>query len=206
MLTFLFFIACVGIFIFLFLKLKHKFFNPFISASKLRLSIWNWTKKVILIGLSILLLIGSFERWYYIHDEIRYASKSLALDLSYADQIEMEAYLMNEQDLISLFEGNPPIPNMTEASYLKAKQEPYGDNPMSYFVLRVKNKGDHTIYGVVEDRENGYFVRDINVPPLPPHMTEFKEIVLWSSSSMPGTYPQKGIKWKQIFTIKGEKT
>ena len=206
MVEFIIFFACLGALIFSFVKLKKKCFDPFINASKLRFSIWNWTKRASLIALSICLIVASFDRWYYFHDEIAYSKKSLAVDLSYADQIEVEAYLMSELNLVDLFEGLSPNPDRQEMEDGFDKEQKPSD-PRFYLVIRVKNKGDIPIYGILEDSVNGKKIREIDVPPLSPNMSDFKNIVLWtyrSERSVPGPYPKIELKWKQIYTLKGE--
>ncbi len=202
MIELIFFFACVGVLVFLFIQMKKKLFDPFIAASKLRFSIWNWTKRVILIALSISLLISTFERWYYFHDEIAYSEKSLEVDPSYADQIEVEAYMTDEENLAEIFKGNLP-----ELKVEQPDKNKNSSNSVRYMVIRIKNKGDLPIYGILED-SNPRGIQDVNVPPLPPHMSDFKNIVLWKywanrDSSVP--YSTLDLKWKQIYTLKGDK-
>ena len=196
MLWFLLFVACVWILIFLFIKLKKKFFDPFIAASLLRLSIWKWTKRVILLALTANLLVSTFERWYYFHDDIAHSKKSLEIELSYADQVEIEAFLTPESNVADLFQGKLP-PEMTEDPKNKSTGK------ICYVVIRIKNKGDLPIYGTLTHN-----FQDIDVPPLPPNMSDFKSIIVWKYSFQTpilGSYEKLELKWKKIYTIKENK-
>ena len=197
MLSFLFFIACVWAVIFLFIKLKKKFFDPFIAASPLRFSIWNWTKRVILLALATSFLICTFERWYYFHDDIAHSKKSAEIDLSYAEQIEIEAYLTLEEYVVDLFEGKLPL-----AAKRDLDNKPF--NEVCYLVIRLKNMGDVPIYGALDPR---YFP-DVDVPPLPPNMQEFKSIIVsksFSEERIPDSYEKWELQWKKIYAVTGDK-
>ena len=203
---FLYFVACIVLLVFLYIKLKRRFFNRFIDAKQQRVLIWNWTKRIILLALSLCFLIKGIERWYYFHDEIAYTDEKF-LDMAYADQVEIEVYLMEQAKLISLFKGNPPEPGT-----LQPKPKPYRRWPSpldSYFylVLRVKNKGDRIVWGSLSNRLNERYIPHVDIPPLPPNMTDFTNIVLWSHSTennLPEAYPKLEVQWKRLYTSKGE--
>ncbi len=197
MLSFLFFVACVWAVIFLFIKLKKKFFDPFIAASSVRFTIWNWTKRVVLLALSVSLLLATFERWYYFHDDIAHSNKSAEIDLSYAEQIEVEAYLTREEYLVDLFEGKLPGEETTNL-----KDQP--DDQICYLIIRLKNRGDLPIYGTLKPKH----FPDVDVPPLPPNMAEFKNIIVsdfFSKDQIPNSYEKEEVQWKKIYEVKGAK-
>ena len=202
MLELLAFIACVWLVIYVYIKLKRRFFNRFIDAKSHRVLIWNWTKRVFLIACSIILTIKGIECWVYFHDEIAYTNKKF-LDMAYADQIEMEAYFMNNEKLISLFENNhpDPIPEFTNENNLQET------DPNFYLVIRIKNKGDRILWGSIAKKPNGPYIPYYDIPPIGPNMTDFTNIVLWyrrADKYLPMKYQQVEVRWDKIYTSTGE--
>ncbi len=186
-----FFGAIIGLIFF-----KRRVFNPFIKKTPSRLSIWTWIKRITYLSLSMLLLFATFERWYYFHDDISYSKKSVEVDLSYANQIEVEGYLTTEENVSGVFSGKEPFPRL----FQKKK-----GGVVFYKVIRIKNTGDFPIYGILKSTDPKRFQR-INVPPLPPRMSDFKSIVLWGYhfSEDPLNIPANlDFEWESIYKVKG---
>lgn len=173
---------------------KKYVFSPFIKKSPLRLYVWKRIKWGIYLVLSVLLLFATFERWYYFRDEIACSKQSLEVDLSYADQIEVEAYLTTKENLADVFEGK-----IVRENLLKNKKK-----SICYKVIRVKNKGNLPIYGILQDTSPER-LRKVNVPPLPPHMEEFKSIIVWEPVYTEDRLYQNidlKFKWEKIYQFK----
>ena len=213
---FWFFIALVFIF-YKFGKFIGKGFKRFLSVSNLRRTIWEWIKRLFFITTSLLLIISTFQRWYYFHDEMAYLGNSKYLNPSYASHVEVEAYLMSLQNVIDLFEGNLPNPD-TQTIFVDSpidKNYPHvPSDPRYYLVIRIKNKGPQALWGILDYFVDGQKMREIDVPPLPPEMKDFKNIVLQADfvyQHLPprrgtiGPYPNLETKWKQLYTTQGEK-
>ncbi|MBS0627265.1 MAG: hypothetical protein JSS09_03530 [Verrucomicrobia bacterium] len=201
----LIFIICVWLCVYLYIRLKRRFFNRFIDASKTRILVWKFIKCSVMIVLSVIFIIKGCERWYYFHDEIEYTDKKF-LDMSYIDQLDMQVYLMDQEKLISLFKGNPPTPGKHIASS-ERNVFPSPTDPYFYLVIRIKNKGDRIVWGSLDNRLNEKYLRSIDIPPLPPNMKDFTNIVLWwqeTEENLPKDYPNLGIKWKAIYTSQGD--
>jgi hypothetical protein len=202
------FIASVWLPIFLLMKLKRRSFTPFIHASPKRIFIWNWTKKVLVILISPFLVFKAIERFYYFHDEVEHTDKKL-LDMAYVDQIETQSYLMDQQSLASLFqEKNNPKPETCPVVF-RSIQAKYLPSSQLYFylVIQIKNKGDRVVWGSLNSYLNEKQLPDIDVPPLPPNMTDFVNIVVWSGKtgkSLPAaSCPKLTTAWKEIYTSQG---
>ena len=199
------FILFMWLIVFIYIRLKRRFFNRFIDASEKRVFIWGWIKRVVLILVSIVLIIGGCERWYYFHDEIAYTDKNL-LDLAYANQIDMEIYLMDQEKLISLFKGNPPEAGTHDPSfYRNGFLRP--EDPYFYLVIRVRNRGDKVAWGCLDNHLSDRGLQNIDVPPIQPNMSNFTNIVLWwegSPKHLPSGYPKPEVTWKKLYTSKGE--
>jgi hypothetical protein len=207
-------IAGVWLFIFLFTSLKKRFFTPFIEASMQRITIWNRIKTVIVSVVALFLLFKGIERLHYSHDEIACTDKKF-LDMAYADQVEVEVYLMDQEKLIHLFKGNPPehgIYNPSKPMDLSCAKT---SDPFFYLVIRIKNKGNRTIWGSLEwGPLVNYFQKEympqVDIPPLPPNMADFTNVVLWSEvealARLPSFYPNLKTKWVQLYTCEGKKT
>ena len=199
------FIICVWVLVYLYIKLKRRFFNRFIDASKTRTLVWNLIKRSVMVILSIIFIIKGCERWYYFHDEIEYTDKKF-LDMSYADQIDMQVYLMDQERLISLFKGNPPVPGK-HITQSKQNVFPAPTDPYFYLVIRIKNNGNRIVWGSLENHLNETYLRNIDIPPLPPLMEDFTNIVLWwqkPEENLPKDYPNLQIKWKALYTSQGD--
>lgn len=206
MVEFVLLILFVWLIVFIYIRLKRRFFNRFIDASQKRVLIWGWIKRIVLVLVSIVLIIGGCERWYYFHDEIAYTDKNL-LDMAYADQIDMEVYLMDQEKLISLFKGNPPESGTHDPGVYK-NGYPEPEDPYFYLVIRVRNRGDQVAWGCLDNDLNGVRqLEDIDIPPLPPNMSDFTNIVLWwqrSPEYLPDKYPKLEVIWKKLYTSKEE--
>jgi hypothetical protein len=110
-------------------------FKHFLSISDSRRLAWDWIKRLFFIIAALILLVGTFQRWHFFHDEIRHTADQKQLNLAYADQIEMEVYLMTQQNVISLFEGNLPKPDtqtILKTSDFYDKPEPDPSDPRFY--------------------------------------------------------------------------
>lgn len=183
-----------------------KLFRRYVLTTNKKRQGWEWIKGCIYITLSLVLIYGTFHRWYYFHDELPYSGNKKQLNPEYASQVELETYLMSQQNLIDLFEGKSPSPDMEfmdKDKNIAANDVP--SNPRYFLVVRVKNKGDQVIWGMVdcsvEDREK----RKADIPPLPPKMDEFKNIVVFAyDRNIPGPYPQIRTDWYKLYTS-GEK-
>lgn len=167
---------------------------------------WMWTKRVFFIVASALLIFGAFRRLYYFHDEMIYGDPKL-LDPSYSSQIQVETYLMSLPNLIDLFEGKPPNPDMS--SFTKKFQWSDFEQPACprfYLVVCLKNKGDKIAWGVLDYAVDGEKTRQVEVPPLPPRMSKFEIIALKASQrdknqhSDNPEYPEIQSTWVQLFT------
>jgi hypothetical protein len=188
-----FILICLAVIIGYF-PFKNRVFSPFIGKSPRRRFIWNRIKWSIYFVLSVLLLFATFERWYYFRDEIACSSRSLEVNLSYADQIEVEAYLTTKEKLADVFEGK-----IVKENLLKNKK-----GSICYKVIRVKNKGSLPIYGILKDT-GPERLRDVNVPPLPPHMDEFKSIIVWEPVYTEDRLYQNielNFRWEKIYQFK----
>lgn len=194
-------------------KWVNKQFQSFLSKSPKRRPIWEWTKRIVLAALSLQLLFSTWERWYYFHDEMIYGSKYR--DPSYADQIEIETYLMSQQEVAALFAGEPPNPSREEIPLTSDlyKQYPHGPTyPRFYLVTRVKNKGDKIFWGTLDCTAEGERITTVDIPPLPPQMQEFKNVVqvaefVWQktppSPGMSGPYPELKTTWLCLYAKEG---
>jgi hypothetical protein len=192
-------------------------FKRFLSVSDSRRTVWEWTKRLFYTVTALLLLVATFQRWYYFHDEMVYAGNPKQLDPAYASQVEVEAYLMSLQNVIDLFEGKPPNPDKATIPVDSPLYKKYPHNPSEprfYLVIRVKNKGPKALWGVLDYFVEGKKMREIDVPPLPSDMKDFKNIVLQADfiwKHIPpkigtfGPYPDLETKWQKLYTVQGEK-
>ena len=205
MVEFVFFVLFVWLIVFLYIRLKRRFFNRFVDASEKRVFTWGWIKRVVLIFVSIALFIGGCERWYYFHDEIAYTDKDL-LNMAYADQIDFEVFLMDKEKLISLFKGNPPEVGTHDSEFYRHGY-PRSKDPHFYLVIRVRNRGDKVAWGCLNNPLNDIGLQDIDISPLPSNMSDFTNMVLWwqrPKEYLPASYPKLEATWKKLYTNKGE--
>lgn len=173
---------------------------------------WMWTKRVFFVVASVWLLFGAFQRLYYFHDEMIYGDRKL-LNPSYASQVQVETYLMSKQNLIDLFEGKPPNPDTSPFPKNKYLSDYYEDpfNPRYYLVFRLKNQGDKTAWGSLDLFVEGEKDRRIDIPPLPPNMTDFEIMAVMASAkdrnefSANRNYPAINASWSLLYTKKMEK-
>ncbi len=207
---FWFFFAIVVFVCYKLSKLVGRKFEHFLSGSRVRRVSWEWTKRSLFSVASFFLIIGTFQRWYYFHDEITYAKHP---NLSYASQIETEVYLMSLQNVIDLFKGMPPNP---DRQIIPVDSDSYPhppSDPRFYLVIRIKNKGPEVAWGVLDYFVDGKKQRAIEIPPIAPQMDDFKNIVLQADfiwrhiPPTPGTfgpYPHLEVQWSRLHTS-GEK-
>ncbi|MBX7066593.1 MAG: hypothetical protein K1X28_05130 [Parachlamydiales bacterium] len=184
----------------------------------LNASSYEKTRRSFFVLGSIFFISAAVHRLYYFHDEMIYAGKR-NLNPAYANQIEVETYLMSEPNLINLFQGEPPNPDKRDINSQKVfwsgGRFPGPLDPRFYLVIRVKNNGDQTAWGVLNYTYEDQFVRHIDVPPLPAKMCDFKNIVLLAqpkdSFGAPtfslkndkiSPYPQLKSTWLRIYTKK----
>jgi hypothetical protein len=186
-----------------------KKFARYLDASPPRRKIWEWTKRIFFIGFSIPLLLGTFQRWHYFHDEMIYSGNKKQ-NLAYANQVDVKAYLMSQQNIIDLFEGEAPTPD-TQTIPDKGEtifyHEQKSSDPRFYLVIGLKNNGDQICWGILENYSNEKKAHIIDVPPLGPRMKESKYIVIRAypmDQKMPGDYPHLETKWLNLYTSKGE--
>lgn len=167
---------------------------------------WMWTKRVLYLAASVWLLIGAFTRLYYFHYEMEYGDPKL-LNPSYSDQIQVESYLMSQQNLIDLFEGLPPNPDkrsLTENETWEELKKP--SSPRFYLVLRLKNQGDQIAWGSLDFVVNGKKTRQIDVPPLGPNMSNYEIMALRAGQhdkcqfEIERSYPNLNTKWSLLYT------
>ncbi len=160
---------------------------------------------------SIFLLFGGVRRLYYFHDEMIYAGGSKDLNPAYADQIDVELYLMSLPNVIDLFEGKSPNPDTCEITWDEWSKHNNPDDltrPRTYLVVRLKNRGDQIAWGVLEHTVEGRKIkRMIDVPPLAPQASGFKNIILFPgrAKNIPGPYPELKASWLKLYTKNGEK-
>jgi hypothetical protein len=191
-------------------KIKNKI-EQLISDSDSRRLTWEWMKRICFVLTTFALLMGTFQRWHFFHDEIKYTADQSHLNLTYAGQIEMEVYLMTQQNVMNLFEGKPPNPDtqtILKTSDLYDKPKPDPADPRFYLVIRLKNRGDQVAWGILDYFVEGEKTREVEIPSLPSHMRDYKNIILEASridKSLPGSYPHLEVKWQQLFTTRGEK-
>lgn len=199
----LIFLILVAVFLYVLIK---KLFRRYILTTNKKRQVWEWVKNCIYIMLSLVLIYGTIHRWYYFHDELPYSGNKKQLNPEYASQIELKSYLMSQQNLIDLFEGKSPSPDMQFMHENKYDTATPSD-PRYFLVVRVKNKGDRVIWGMVNCLVEGGKNRKVDIPPLPPKMDEFKNIVLFAypyDQNIPGPYPQIRTDWYKLYTS-GEK-
>ena len=186
-------------------------FKRFILFSPLRRRTWEWVKRLFFVVATSMLLVGTFQRWWFFHDEIECSVNPSQLNLAYSNQIEVEVYLMSQHNVLNLFEGKSPDPDrqtILKSSNLCDKPTPNPLDPRFYLVIRLKNKGDQIAWGLLDYFVEGRRTRGIDVSSLPSHMQGFTNIVLKAShidKNLPGSYPHLEVKWKQLFTTRAEK-
>ena len=114
---------------------------------------------------------------------------------------------MSQANVIDLFEGKPPSPDKQEI--LEPPHRIYEQLIPSmsrfYLVLRLKNTGNQPVWGVLNVTTSEGLKMTVDVPPLPPKMTEFKMIVQQSNFGRKGAYPTLDTKWHFLYTPQGEK-
>ncbi len=190
-------------------KIKNKVGRLILDSDSRRL-MWRWMKRMFFALTTFALLIGTFQRWHFFHDEMEYTASQRNLNLAYAGQIETEVYLMTHQNVIDLFEGKPPNPDtqtILQASGLYWKPDPDPADPRFYLVVRLKNKGDQVAWGALDYFVEGKKTRKVEISFLPAHMGDYKNIVLeaiFIDKNFPGPYPHLEVKWQQLFTTRGE--
>lgn len=183
----------VGFFIF-----KKPFLSLFLKRMIFMCSIWDWIKCVVYCSLSISLVFAGFERWYYFRDDLSHSKNLQLVDLSYADQIEVEAYLISEENVSKAFllEGFIANEDWSMHSF-----DQHNKRKTFYKVIRIKNKGGIPICGILKSSTSKEF-RRIEVPPLPPYMSEFKNIVLCGDRAVKKKYktPLKlFFEWERLY-------
>jgi hypothetical protein len=184
-----------------------KLVHLIVDGHPTRIKAWEWVKRLFWIGLAIPLLIASFERWYYFHDEISYGNKK-QLNPHYASQIDAEVYLMSQENVIALFEGNPPNPDtrfIPERTYSQPYVAPQPADPRFFLVVRIRNHGDQAAWGVLNCFVGETEGWNVDIPPIPPEMQGYKNIVLLSNDISQGPYPKLELRWEQLYTMQGGK-
>lgn len=173
---------------------------------------WTWTQRVFYLAASTYLFFAAVCRFYYFHDEMSCHDSKL-LNPSYSNQIQVETYLMSRANLIELFKGNPPKPDMTPFSSRYEDKYEYekSSSPRFYLVVRLKNEGDQIAWGVLNASVDGEITHEIQVPPLPPKMDQFELIALKANQrdkrefSKKLDYPNIASTWHLLFTQKEKK-
>lgn len=197
--------------------------REYLSHTPLRRKVWERSLGTFYAVAGLYLLFGSYQRWHHFHDEMSYEEKR-EQNLAYADQIEVSAYLMNVQNVIDLFEGKDPDPDCSFVDiddwddHIRGPGKSRGSHsvyneptdPRFYLVIKVKNNGPQVAFGVLDYIVNGKKSKSIDVPPLPPKMKEYKNIVLqahflyrWTSCpnlGSRGPYPHLETKWDKLYT------
>jgi len=201
------FYAVAAVVLFLVVKTCSYLLRRFVLITDRRQELWSRCKCVLYIVGALPCIFGGFYRIHYFHDQMQYASKKY-LNMAYANQMSVELYLMDHQNLIDLFEGNPPNPNKQFIDEEEAYRNtpPLPEKPRFYLVARLKNTGDRVAWGVLDYAVNGISTRMIDVPPLPAHMTDFKLIVLPTNRPdryVPGEYPVLASSWNKLFINQG---
>ncbi len=164
--------------------------------------IWDSTKKVFFVIASAFLIFNTGHRLYYFHDEMIYAGNRKLLNPDYATQMEVETYLMSQQNVIDLFEGKPPDPDRTTFSKEQLWTSPKAFDPRFYLVVRLRNNGDRMAWGVLDYYSDNENISQIDIPPLSPYMTDFKNVVLPALQINTPEYPQLKSTWHQLYTEK----
>ncbi len=200
----IFFVAFVFLVVILFNKFKKKVFDPFIAASRSRACSWEWVKRIFFVVASTLLLIATWKRWYYFHDEMIYAGDKRQLAPQYETQVDVQVYLMSQQNVVDIFEGKPPHPDMQTVPKPSSQDEkdPEPHDPRFYMVVGIKNHGNRAIWGVLDCFIEKEPEQQIDVPSLPPHMKDVAYIVFPfrpQGGSRYGDYPVVETKWKQLY-------
>jgi hypothetical protein len=202
-------IAVAILILYLVIKGIGKLINLYVDRFPERRAIGEWIKRVLFICAALPFLIGGYDRWHHYHDEISYGKKKL-LNPGYANQVETEVYLMSDKDVADLFEGKPPHHDMLDIpehtfNHPSPYLTPKPSDPRFFLVIRLKNKGDQVTWGILDYFIDGKQSRQINIPPLPPHMDEYKNVVLLANYILPGPYPTLEAKWQQLYTMQGVK-
>ncbi|MBM3197991.1 MAG: hypothetical protein FJZ58_01890 [Chlamydiae bacterium] len=188
----------------------------FFFATEKRLALWKWICIGMSSSLSLFFMGIVIDRWAHHHDDMAYTIDPRDEDPSYASQIETEVFVSVLPDIAKIFEGETLSPERLEHTPIA---EPWGiSHPyrnvyvfQGWFVIRIKNKGSKIAFGRLRlmDQKKGSYTL-IDVPPLPPYMEEFANIVLEFPNLMPGLnnhpetkpeiYPKITSCWEQLVT------
>jgi len=151
---------------------------------------WRWVPPELRVALRmfvvVLMVVSVIDRLTHTWDRVEQVSNPADLHPEYAQQIDIETYLMTREQLKQL-----ALPQ--EGLFVYWEQEQTGilnDPAPLFFVIRLRNRSDSYIWGRLKahserwDRGLGIDRREILVSVLAPKMEDFKIMILATSSDI----------------------